>query len=194
VNDEAASERSEAVAVPTLESERFALRAFSDADITWLTEMHLNPEVVRYLRPVGLDPVMTEAEARALAHTIREKYRFGSYGLWAIDDRASGEALGWGALKNLDTTEEIEVGYGLRRSAWGRGVATEVARRLIRYGFEELRLERIVGVTHPDNVASQSVLRKAGLTYLGLVKRYYGRETTYFELPTGDWLRARLQS
>jgi RimJ/RimL family protein N-acetyltransferase len=182
VNDEAASERSGAVPVPTLETERFILRPFSDADIVWLTEMHLNPEVVRYLRPAGADPVMNEEEARALAHTIREKYRFGPDGIWAADDRTSGEALGWAALKNLDKTDEIEVGYGLRRGAWGRGVATEVARRLVRHGFEDRGLERIVGVTHPDNIASQNVLRKAGLTYLGLVNRYYGRETTYFEI------------
>ena len=189
MNDEAASERSEAVPVKSLETERFLLRAFEDSDIAWLTEMHLNPEVVRYLRPVGADPVMSQPEALALAHTVREKYRFGPYGIWAIDERATGEPQGWVALKYLDTSDEIEVGYGLRRSAWGRGVATEAARRLVRHGFEDRGLARIVGVTHPDNVASQNVLRKAGLTYLGLVDRYYKRELTYFELLVAEFKR-----
>jgi RimJ/RimL family protein N-acetyltransferase len=149
--------------------------------------MHLNPEVVRYLRPVGADPVMSEEEALKLAHTVREKYRFGPYGIWVIDERATGEPVGWAALKYLDTSDEIEVGYGLRRAAWGRGVATEAARRLVRHGFEDRGLECIVGVTNPDNVASQNVLRKAGLNYRGLVNRYYGRELSYFELLAADW-------
>ena len=165
-----------------MQTERFILRAFEDADIPWLSEMHRNPEVVRYLRAAGADPEMSEEEALTLAHTVREKYRYGPYGIWAIDERTLREPLGWAALKYLDTSDEIEVGYGLRRGAWGRGVATEAARRLVRHGFEDRALDRIVGVTHPDNVASQNVLRKTGLTYLGLVNRYYGRELTYFEL------------
>jgi len=68
-------------------------------------------------------------------------------------------------------------------------VATEVARELVRYGFEDLGLQRIVAVTQPPNMASRNVLTKLGMKYLGLLNRYYGKETTYFELLRADWLK-----
>ena len=73
----------------------------------------------------------------------------------------------------------MEVGYRLRVSAWGRGLATEGARALVRYGMHELGLDRVVGLTHPDNDASKQVLMKAGLEARG-VGRYYGKDLPYF--------------
>jgi len=58
--------------------------------------------------------------------------------------------------------------------AWGQGFATEGATELVRYGFDDLGVDRIIGVTHPDNRASQRVLMKAGLADAGFVRRYYG--------------------
>jgi len=63
---------------------------------------------------------------------------------------------------------EIEVGYHLARAFWGRGYATEAARACVRFGFEQLNLERIVAVVQPANVASRRVLEKCGLTYTGM--------------------------
>jgi ribosomal-protein-alanine N-acetyltransferase len=77
-------------------------------------------------------------------------------------------------LKYIPKTVEVEVGYRLLHEAWGQGFATEVARELVRYGFEEVGLDRIIGLTHPDNVASQRVLMKAGLAAAGW-GRYYGQ-------------------
>lgn len=162
------------------------MRRFVEADAPLLAAMNMDPEVMRYIRPPDTEP--DEALERARAIIARQR---GNYGLWAIEDKSTGEFLGWGALKDLDGNPEIEVGYGLRREAWGRGVATEVARELVRYGFEDLGLERIVAVTQPPNMASRNVLTKLGMTFLGLVSRYYGRETTYFELLRGDWETTR---
>src|SRR6202790_5450947 len=175
--ESAASEQSGAVSVGPRNTERFVLRRFVEADAPLLAAMNMDAEVMRYIRPPDADP--DEALERARAIIARQR---GNYGLWAIEDKSTSEFLGWGALKDLDGTEEIEVGYGLRPEAWGRGVATEAARELVRYGFEDLGLERIVAVTQPPNMASRNVLTKLGMTYLGIVDRYYGRETTYFEL------------
>jgi RimJ/RimL family protein N-acetyltransferase len=67
----------------------------------------------------------------------------------------------------------------LRPEAWGRGYATEGARIVVRHAFDELELDRLIGVTHPDNVASQRVLMKAGLADAGW-GRYYGRRLRLF--------------
>ncbi len=184
-----ASERSEPAFVATLETKRYVLRPFRDADIGWLAEMYGDPEVIKYLgRGTGSSPPNpTEEEARQRGSMVLEKYRYGPLGLWAVDEKATRETVGWGALKDLDGNPEIEVGYGLLRRFWGRGIATEVARRLLRHGFEDHGLERIVAVTHPENIASRHVLEKLGMRYLGNVNRYYGRETTYFEMVRFEW-------
>jgi len=182
MSERAASEESGAVSVRPRNTERFVLRRFVEADAPLLAAMNMDPEVMRYIRPPDTDG--DEAMERARSIIARQR---GEYGLWAIEDKATGEFLGWGAFKDLDGNPEIEVGYGLRKEAWGRGVATEVARELVRYGFEDLGLERIVGVTRPQNMASRNVLTKIGMAYLGLVNRYYGKETTYFELLRANW-------
>lgn len=189
MSDGAALDSSGAVRVARLETERFVLRALTDADLSWLTEMNGNPDVMRYIRPVdeSLTPDEARAAAREMTERVIERFRGRPFGFWAIEEAGAPAPLGWGALKNLDTSEEIEVGYALFPWAWGRGVATEVARRLIRHGFEDLGLDRIVAVTRPENIASQHVLQKAGLHYLGIVDRYYGKPTAYFELLRPEW-------
>jgi [ribosomal protein S5]-alanine N-acetyltransferase len=74
---------------------------------------------------------------------------------------------------------EVEVGYRLRHDAWGQGFATEGARELVRYGFDTVGLLRIIGITDPDNLASQNVLRKCGLADAGW-GRYYGQRLRVF--------------
>ena len=75
--------------------------------------------------------------------------------------------IGWFALKYAGRSTDVEVGYRLRHDQWGRGFATEGATALVQYGFHDLGLDRIIGVTHPDNVVSQRVLMKAGLADRG---------------------------
>src|ERR1700694_3654440 len=160
MNEGAASEQSGAVSVGPRNTERFVLRRFVEVDAPLIAAMNMDPEVMRYIH--APDANVDAAMERARAIIARQR---GEYGLWAIIEESSGEFLGWVALKDLDGNPEIEVGYGLRQEAWGRGVATEVARELVRYGFEDLGLERIVGVTRPENMASRNVLSKCGMTY-----------------------------
>lgn len=76
---------------------------------------------------------------------------------------------------SLDGTPEAEIGYILARAYWGRGYATEAASASLRYGFEQLGLERIVAVTRPDHLVSQQVLRKLGMVFERNAY-YYGAE------------------
>jgi RimJ/RimL family protein N-acetyltransferase len=66
-----------------------------------------------------------------------------------------------------------------RKSAWGRGFATEGARALLAYGFDEVGLNRIVAVAHVENKASQNVMKKIGLRDCG-VGHYYDHDVAYF--------------
>ncbi len=83
---------------------------------------------------------------------------------------------------------EIEDGYLLKPSAWGRGYATEITKRLLRFAFEETPLAEVVGVIDVDHVASGKALRKAGLSDIGL-RRAYATEVRGFRVTRDAWLR-----
>jgi ribosomal-protein-alanine N-acetyltransferase len=88
------------------------------------------------------------------------------YGLWILRDTA-GHVAGRCVLRHLDVEgiDEVEIGYGLHSQYWGKGLATEVARELLRLGLDELGRPSIVAITRPVNVGSQRVLEKTGLAY-----------------------------
>jgi ribosomal-protein-alanine N-acetyltransferase len=82
-------------------------------------------------------------------------------GRWAICDAITGEYAGNCLLfPARPSLTRIEVGYALHKKYWGRNVGTEIATLLVAYGFSKLSLERICAITHPDNIASQRVLKK----------------------------------
>ena len=78
----------------------------------------------------------------------------------------------------------VELGYRLRKAAWGKGYATEGSRALIRKGFKELGVQRVLATTYQDNLASRRVMEKAGLT---LVRTY---RVTPAELAASDTFQA----
>ncbi len=81
----------------------------------------------------------------------------------------------------MDNTEEIEVGYRLLKKFWSQGYATEMSKALIEYGFNQMKLDKIVGITHPENFASQNVLTKAGLVYVR-EDHFYNLDVKYFRI------------
>jgi ribosomal-protein-alanine N-acetyltransferase len=113
-----------------------------------------------------LGGIRSKPETRAyLARNLKHWDDFG-FGLWMLRD-GDGRIAGRCVLRHLDVdgTDEVELGYGLHAPYWGRGLATEIARELLRLGRTELGRESIVAVTQQDNVGSQRVLEKTGLVY-----------------------------
>jgi len=102
---------------------------------------------------------------RALQFVQEHWARHGN-GLWAVTERITGQFIGQGGLNYLDETGEVEVDYALARAYWGRGIATEVARASLRFGFEHLGLERIIGLAVPENIASRRVLERIGMVFV----------------------------
>ena len=84
----------------------------------------------------------------------------------------------------------IEIGYRLATAAWGQGAATEVGTRLLNYGLRELALELIAAVIHPENAASQNVIRKIGLRSDGF-RFHYGLNLGFFSLDRDNYLTSR---
>ncbi|MCX4469705.1 GNAT family N-acetyltransferase [Micromonospora sp. NBC_01655] len=155
-----------------LETARLRLRRFTEADADALVELDSDPAVMRYL--TGGRPTLAEVvRAEVLPRLLTGYDRHPGMGRWAATDRATGSFLGWFALdaeagdaSRGGTAGQAELGYRLRRAGWGRGLATEGSRALVRYGFTTLGLRRIWAETMAVNVASRRVLEKAGLRYV----------------------------
>ena len=150
-----------------LETERLLLRRFTESDVANLHDLHGDPEVMRFVnggRPVSRDVIREET----LPRFLRAYERFEGFGVWAAIERSTGEFVGWFEFypRKDAGPEEVELGYRLRRSAWGKGYATEGSRALIRKGFTELGVQRVVAETMAINSASRRVMEKAGLKYV----------------------------
>jgi ribosomal-protein-alanine N-acetyltransferase len=154
---------------PTLETPRLILRPFVPGDLDGLAEILADPDVVRYL-PGGA-PRTREQSERTL-NFIMEHWEQHGIGWWAVTLKATGELIGWCGLKLVETTGETEVLYMFAKTHWGRGHAIEAAQASLRYGFEELGLERIIAVAVPENTASRHVMEKLGMRYEGIALYY----------------------
>lgn len=118
----------------------------------------------KYMALLGGPRSQTETRAY-MAKNLRHWDEHG-YGLWILRD-TDGRVAGRCVLRHLDvdSTDEVELGYGLHEQYWGKGLATEVAKKLLRLGLDEVRWLSIVAITRHDNLASQRVLEKTGLVY-----------------------------
>src|SRR5207237_533330 len=123
---------------------------------------------------------LTRAEVRdSLVRILHYYPHYPGLGVWRAERRDNGTFVGWFCLKYCPPTCDVEIGYRLLADTWGQGLATEVATALIAHAFGDLGLFRVIGVTHPDNVASQRVLQKSGLTDQGW-GIYYNRKVRLF--------------
>ena len=147
-----------------LETERVILRRFTPADIDLVTELDADPAVMRYVTGGRATP-REEIEQDYLPAWLGYYERFPGYGFWAAIAKASGEFLGWFHLRpgSQAPPDEPELGYRLKRAAWGQGYGTEVSRALIRKGFTELGARRVTAETMVVNTASRRVMEKSGL-------------------------------
>lgn len=160
-----------------LETERLALRRYERDDLDRLTRLNTDPEVMRYIGDGSLRDREQTRAGIARAERIYEMYP--GLGFWVAEEKSQRRFLGVFALIYIPKTVEVEVGYRLMKSAWGRGYATEGARALVRYGLFEVGLNRVVGLTHKENDPSKHVLMKAGLQPRGM-GHYYDKELCYF--------------
>ncbi|MEU9837366.1 GNAT family N-acetyltransferase [Streptosporangium sp. NPDC048047] len=151
-----------------LETDRLTLRELTGADADHLFELDGDPEVMRYLNG-GKPTPREEILDRVLPRMLHRHDVSGHPGYWAAEIRSTGEFIGWFELRPLveeEAPESVELGYRLRRTAWGKGYATEGSRALVREGFAGLGVERVVARTMAVNTGSRNVMEKAGLRFV----------------------------
>jgi RimJ/RimL family protein N-acetyltransferase len=174
-----------------LETERLVLRRFTEADVDNLFELDRSQEVMHFI-PGGA-PTPREEIANDILPTFVSYYdRFAGYGFWAALDKASGEFLGWFHFRPPPgaPSSTAELGYRLRLTAWGKGYATEGVRALIRKGFTDYDVQRVVASTMAAHTASRRVMEKAGLRLVGKPTLSVADDNTLeYALDRTDWER-----
>lgn len=147
-----------------LQTDRLVLRAFTPSDVDNLVELDADPDVVHFITG-GRPTPRAVVEHELLPAFLAYYERFPGYGFWAAQERSTGEFLGWFHLRPAagGDPDSPELGYRLRKSAWGKGYATEGARALVHKGFADLGARRIWAEAMTVHRASRRVLEKAGL-------------------------------
>jgi len=173
---------------PELRTDRLLLRRWRAADRAPFAALNADPVVMEHF-PARL----TRAESDAFVDRIDATFDQRGYGLWAVevvDDYSSegdiAEFAGYVGLVladfEADFTPAVEIGWRLAAAYWGRGYAPEAARAVVAFGFDTLALDEIVSFTAVENVRSQRVMQKIGMT------RDLGEDFDHPKIPTGHRL------
>ena len=150
------------ITMPEIETARLHFRQINadDLDVFWM--MVSDPEVMKYLGVVA-GTTLSREETRITLEKMLEFWAVHGVGRWAIVNKEDGKFIGICGFRLFETTPELF--YMFSKESWGKGLATEAARASLRYGFEELRVDRIIAVTRHANTASRRVIAKLGMKY-----------------------------
>ena len=178
-------------------TDRLRLIPLVESDIDLSIELWTDPEVVKYICDVA-----TEDELRAEMPGSIKRGGNGCIGVWCVSDRMSGEKVGSAYLlpKPVEETDidfdllvpdlmpdgDIEVGYFIKRSAWGKGYATEVCKRLLDFAFQDSALKELVASVDDENDASKNVLQKSGFTDRGRALSW-GVDSPIYRITRDEW-------
>jgi RimJ/RimL family protein N-acetyltransferase len=141
-----------------LETERLILRMWREEDFEEYASICSDPEVMRYL---GGKPYTRLEAWRHMAFMVGH-WHFRGYGHWAVEEKETGRMIGRMGFLNPEGWPGFEVGWTLSRDCWGRGYATEGARRMIDYAFKEMNRDHVISLIHRENVGSIRVAEKMG--------------------------------
>lgn len=146
------------------ETDRLLLRQQVPEDLQELWEFHSNPENIRYYH----DAPTTLKEIREQLEWDLDWYQKNDdLGTWSIIRKETGRLVGLCSLMpwTVDGVEEVEMAYVLAEECRGQGLGTELSRGVIKYGFEQLKIFRIISLIESENKLSQHVVEKAGMRF-----------------------------
>ena len=156
-----------------IETERLIVREITLSDKECLFKLHTNPEVQLYTG----EPVVESIEEieKAIKSRINNYKKYG-YGRWATILKSEMQFVGWAGLAYLPEFDEIDLGYRFLPEYWGLGIATEASQAILKYGFDQLKLEKIVAIAMKENKASIRVMEKVGMEFYKFAPYELGSE------------------
>ena len=163
-----------------IETERLRLRMLRDSDLDDLAALFADPDVMRY---VGNGQPTDRVEAQKALTSIIAHWNRHGFGRWAIEDKGTKEFVGYGGLRSLFGTPEVVYHFATRH--WGKGLATEMARASLNFGFNVKGFDRIVAIAKPGNTASVHVMEKIGM--------HFEKRTSYYDIEVVEYAISREQ-
>lgn len=146
-----------------LETDRLLLREFTLDDVQSVVDLDADPDVARWASEPPTS--RAEVEREVLPYWRRHYEQTPGFGFWAVEEKVSGEFIGWFHLRPGDGhgVDEPELGYRLRSSSWAKGYATEGSLALVDKAFAEHPIRRVLAETAGFHTASRRVMEKCGL-------------------------------
>ncbi|WP_117160984.1 GNAT family N-acetyltransferase [Paraliobacillus sp. X-1268] len=155
--------------LPIIETERLILRKVTLEDIE---DMHLygsNEEVSKY---VSWDTHETISDTKAFVESILKKYENKQVSPWGIEYKENGKFIGTIDFVWWEPSQQIaELGYVISKDYWGKGLITEVAKEIIKFGFNEMDLVRIQARCDVENIGSARIMEKVGMSFEGTIRK-----------------------
>ncbi|WP_417799884.1 GNAT family N-acetyltransferase [Tenacibaculum sp.] len=143
-----------------IESDRLLLRELDISDSEDFYNLNSDPEVLQY---TGDNSFSSISDAELFLKNYND-YKINGFGRWAVISKESNDFLGWCGLK-LNDEKLIDLGFRFFKSQWGKGYATESAKASLDYGFNNLKIDEIIGRASIDNKASVRVLEKLKMNF-----------------------------
>lgn len=143
-----------------IETKRLILRELQVSDSEQFFKLNSNPEVLKF---TGDQPFSSISDAEFFLKNYTD-YKINGFGRWAVISKESSEFIGWCGLK-LNEENLVDLGFRFFQKEWGRGYATESAKASLNVGFNNLKIEEIIGRVATDNKTSIGVLEKLGMSF-----------------------------
>lgn len=157
--------------IPVLETERLILRKVKATDIHDIYHYASDDEVTKYVCwPKHLNIKMTEQ----FLDFLGSQYKTGNYYYWALIHKADNKMIGTAGLPKINDSIG-EIGFVIAKEYWNQGLASEVVKEVIKFGFAKLGLKKIIGYCYKKNIASGKVMTKCGMTFTQVVNMKCGQ-------------------
>ena len=145
-----------------IETKRLILREISVADAQDMLRLHSNNQVQKY---TGEELITSLEEIQNKIKERSKEYKKYGFGRWATFLKRDMQFVGWAGLLYLPEFDEIDLGFRFLPEYWGLGIATEACRAILSYGFDNLKLKKIIAIAFKENKASIRVMEKIGMQF-----------------------------
>lgn len=169
--------------IPELHTERLRLRGWGEDDLDPLAEIYADREVTRW---VGIADGLDRGGVWRRIGLFLGHWMLRGYGVWAVEERASGRLVGHAGLWRPDGWPGLEVGWLLGRPWQGRGYATEAGRAALAFAFSRLGADRVISVIEPGNESSARVAERLGERYERTIP-WDGGEAAIWAVTRAQW-------
>jgi len=142
-----------------METARTRLTLLTEEDLPAMTALSQEEDTFKFIRKLQ---VMTAEQYHAFLQTKLQQIKDGSGYHWAVWSKTDGAFIGAVNLNPIFGTSKLQIGCQLKRDYWGQGYASELMKRLVEFGLEELRLPAVYGVFEKDNIVSRRLLQRLG--------------------------------